>query len=125
TPEIKKNILVVLENESAKEDFDRQIYDTCDYIYKSELTFEKLKSFDFVTFFNNEFIYEEYYLEDMISAFKYTDVDFVSKNIRVEAHKYIDNISNLSKENKNIDEVTNLEDESKVTNGYNLDKIEK
>src|SRR5699024_895479 len=80
TPEIKKNILVVLENESAKEDFDRQIYDTCDYIYKSELTFEKLKSFDFVTFFNNEFIYEEYYLEDMISAFKYTDVDFVSKN---------------------------------------------
>src|SRR5699024_2845014 len=124
TPEIKKNILVVLENESAKEDFDRQIYDTCDYIYKSELTFEKLKSFDFVTFFNNEFIYEEYYLEDMISAFKYTDVDFVSKNNRVEAHNYIDNISDLSKVMIDIDAITDLADLSQLTNGYNLDEVE-
>ncbi|WP_462420183.1 glycosyltransferase [Salinicoccus sp. Marseille-QA3877] len=123
-PEIKKNILVILENESVKKDFDRQIYKTCDYIYKSELTLEKLKDFDFVTFFNSNYIYEEYYLEDMISAFKYTDVDFVTKNNEVEAHNYIDNISDLSKVMIDVDAITDLADLSQLTNGYNLDEVE-
>lgn len=124
TPEIKKNILVVLENESVKEHFDRQIYETCDYIYKSELTLEKLKNFDFVTFFNSEYIYEEYYLEDLISAFKYTDVDFVTKNNEIEAHNYTDEISNFSKVMIDVDAIIDLDDINQLTNGYNLDEVE-
>src|SRR5699024_417398 len=107
-----------------KEDFDRQIYKTCDYIYKSELTLEKLKDFDFVTFFNSNYIYEEYYLEDMISAFKYTDVDFVTKNNEVEAHNYIDNIADRSKVMIDVDVITDLNTIDQLTNGYNLDEVE-
>src|SRR5699024_4024870 len=58
-PEIKEDILVVLENESVKESFDRQIYKACEYIYKTDLTIEKIKSFDFITYFNSDYIYEE------------------------------------------------------------------
>src|SRR5699024_4234705 len=124
TPEIKGNILVVLENESVKSHFDRQIYETCNYVYKSELTLEKLKDFDFVTFFSSDFIYEEYYLEDMISAFKYTDVDFVTKNNNVEAHNYTDVISDFSKVMIDVDAINDLDALNQLTNGYNLDEVE-
>ena len=123
-PEIKEDILVVLENESVKESFDRQIYKSCEYIYKSDLTIEKIKSFDFITYFNSDYIYEEYYLEDMISAFKYTDVDFVTKNKEVEAHNYINNIANISKVMIDVDAITDLNTLNQLTNGYNLDEVE-
>src|SRR5699024_2972111 len=103
---------------------DRQIYDTCDYIYKSDFTIDKIKSFDFITFFNSGYIYEEYYLEDMISAFKYTDVDFVTKNNEVEAHNYIDNIADTSKVMIDVDVITDLNTINQLTSCYNLDGVE-
>src|SRR5699024_8954931 len=43
---LKENLLVVIENEEAKEDFDRQIYDKKDYIYLKDFTAEILNKYD-------------------------------------------------------------------------------
>src|SRR5699024_3292654 len=124
TPEIKKNILAILENETVKEHYDRQIYETCDYIYKSDFTIDKIISFYYITFFNSGYIYEEYYIVDMISVFNYTDVDFVTKNNEVEAHNYIDNIVYTSKVMIDVDAITDLNTINQLTSGYNLDGVE-
>lgn len=122
--EIKGNVLVVLEDDSLLEMYNRQIYDRKGYVMSSELTVEKLKEYDFVTFFSNDYIYEEYYLEDFISAFKYTDVNFVTKDQNREAHTYVNEIESMYKtmiDTSIIKDIKTIED---ITNGYNLDNVE-
>src|SRR5699024_2067975 len=85
---------------------------------------EKLKEYDFVTFFSSDYIYEEYYLEDFISAFKYTDVNFVTKDQNREAHTYVNEIESMYKtmiDTSIIKDIKTIED---ITNGYNLDNVE-
>ncbi|UXS36281.1 glycosyltransferase [Staphylococcus delphini] len=53
---------------------------------------DRIHELDFVTFFDDHYIYEEYYLADLLSAFYYTDVDFVQKtlNTNVQVHDYVE-----------------------------------
>ncbi|MDW4582596.1 MULTISPECIES: glycosyltransferase [Staphylococcus] len=72
--------------EKIQESFNRQLnvnatlkaYDDPLFIYE----------YDFIAYMNNEYIYEEYYLEDLLAAFKYTNVDFVTKNNNKKVHNY-------------------------------------
>ena len=121
---LKENLLVVIENEEAKEDFDRQIYDKKDYIYLKDFTPEIINKYDFVTFFSKDNIYEEYYLEDMVSAFKYTDVDFVTKDANKEPHNYTTSVADIYRTMFDCDIITDLDSLLKSTNGYNLDNVE-
>src|SRR5699024_11066975 len=75
----RDKILVVGKSEADRESFERQIYDNKSYINESELNDELLDTHDFITYFSENYLYEEYYLEDLLSAFKYVDVDFVTK----------------------------------------------
>ncbi|MCC4722387.1 glycosyltransferase [Salinicoccus sp. RF5] len=77
---VSPTIAVVVEHktESVQEMFDRQICENIALLTKEE--FEENKGdFDFFTYFLPEYLYEEYYLADLVSAFNYVDVDFVTK----------------------------------------------
>ncbi|MCY1047990.1 glycosyltransferase family A protein [Mammaliicoccus sciuri] len=68
--------------------------------------------------------YEEYYLEDLLTAFKYVDVDFVTKDKQHEAHQFIENAQDkyVTLYHKNIfDYQLNI---TQSQNGYNLDQSE-
>src|SRR5699024_10379608 len=124
--EDRNNILVVLENDSeeTRKSFDRQIYEYKTAVSKNELGNITMSDFDFITFFSGKYVYEEYYLEDLISAFKYTDVDFVTKDNNAEAHNFIKNLDNAYRSLIDITSISSLNDIKNLTNGYNLDGVE-
>jgi len=87
----RNSILVIGETQGDYESFERQIYKSKTYINLEDVTQNIIDNHDFVVYFDDEYIYEEYYLEDMISAFKYVDVDFVTKDKNQEVHNYVSN----------------------------------
>ncbi|CAM2895412.1 glycosyltransferase [Salinicoccus roseus] len=125
-PEERNNILVVLEEDTAAnyENFERQLYGNKTCISRNEMAETDLTSFDYITFFSENYIYEEYYLEDMISAFKYTDVNFVTKDEMEEAHNYINNIRDKSKTMMDMNKFQEVESFADLVSGYNLDGVE-
>ena len=87
----RNSILVIGETQGDYESFERQIYNSKTYINLEDVTQNIIDNHDFVVYFDDGYIYEEYYLEDMISAFKYVDVDFVTKDKNQEVHNYVSN----------------------------------
>ncbi|MCG3399810.1 glycosyltransferase [Staphylococcus massiliensis] len=87
-------ILVVGESNhpSIRESFDRQLNVKADFSLKQKNY--NITDYDFVTYFDESNFYEEYYLEDLLSAFKYTNVDYVTKDNNKEAHNYTHNYEN-------------------------------
>ena len=89
-----RKVLVVANsiNENIVQDFNNQTYPEKDLIAEEELN-ESLKSqYDIIAFFNSEYQYHEFYLEDMINAFKYTDSDFITKDSYYDGHNLIEGI---------------------------------
>lgn len=121
-----KEILVVLSNDSEQnlQSFNQQIYEHKSYILESDLDQTNLSSYDFITFFNDEYVYEEYYLNDMYNAFKYVDVDFVTKDENSEAHNYVMSLSDKYKSMIDIESYTLNPKIDSLDNGYNLDYLE-
>lgn len=115
----KEKVLVIGESEDDKESFNRQIFKSKTFIFKKDLSDENLSNYDFITYFNQDYIYEEYYLEDMLSAFKYVDVDFVTKDNTQETHNFTSKY--LSKYLTMFD-IETINNEKK--SGYNTDYVE-
>lgn len=87
---VKPNIAVVTteKTEAIVTMFNRQMNVDKTLITEKELE-NRIHEFDFITFFDESYNYEEYYLSDLLSAFYYTDVDFVTKNLNIEnVHEY-------------------------------------
>ena len=55
-----------------KTSFNQQTYEHKELILVEDFNEEIKRKFDFVTFFDPNSTYREYYLEDMINGFKYT-----------------------------------------------------
>ena len=123
---IPNKILVVLKNDSEQnlQSFEQQIYENKSYILEEDLEDANLSSYDFITFFSDENIYEEYYLNDMYNVFKYVDVDFVTKDESAEAHNYIMTLADRYKSMIDIEKYLENPDIENLENGYNLDHIE-
>ncbi|WP_256974743.1 glycosyltransferase [Salinicoccus roseus] len=90
-----KEVLVVVEerNEHSEAAFNRQMYAHKTLVERHEVSSDLLKQYDFVTFFKDGLLYEEYHLEDLLSAFVYVDVDFVTKRDE-GAHEYTEEKGN-------------------------------
>ncbi|GAE92456.1 glycosyltransferase [Gracilibacillus boraciitolerans JCM 21714] len=74
--------------QQIKESFDRQTYPH--KILKGiHDTTDEEQEMEYVTIFSDTYLYEEFHLEDMINGFKYTDVRFVTKDIKVTNHEII------------------------------------
>src|SRR5699024_5499075 len=71
------DILVVGKGSNSKKSFENQFYESKNYILESDLTKEIIIKYDYITYFKEDYIYEENYLENLLSAFAYTDTDVV------------------------------------------------
>lgn len=124
--EKRDKILVVLNKDSKrnKQNYQQQLYANKDMIVENDLTSINLDDYDFITYFDDNYIYEEYHLDDMFNAFKYVNVDFVTKDKSSESHNYISNIETKYKTLFDLKALNTLDDIYLLTNGYNLDYIE-
>ncbi|EGQ2847771.1 glycosyltransferase, partial [Staphylococcus pseudintermedius] len=84
-------VVVKERTEALIEMFKRQMNVKKILLTEQELN-DRIHELDFITFFDENYIYEEYYLADLISAFYYTDVDFVQKVLTTvyQVHDYTD-----------------------------------
>src|SRR5699024_2035187 len=121
-----EKILIVLVECTEKniESYERQIYVNKSSCLFTEMDNIDLNEYDFITYFSSDYLYEEYYLDDMYAAFKYVDVQFVTKNDEEEAHKYTDKIVNKSLSMVDINCISEDVNLSKLNKGYNLDDVE-
>ncbi len=87
----KKRVLVVLESDSADghANFERQMYTGKDVVTEEAFSEIDLNAYDFITYFTDNLTYEEYHLNDLVSGFVYTDVDFITKQ-EENTHNYCD-----------------------------------
>lgn len=89
----EKTVAVVYErkNKNILDNFNRQTY-----MNKKLVSLEEVKTnfdeFDYVTFFSDDYEYGEFYLEDMINGFKYTNSQFVTKDSYSEGNKKVQGI---------------------------------
>jgi len=123
---VEGKILVVVseDNKINQENYNRQIYENLAYCSEADLKDINTSEYDYIAFFSENYTYEEYYLQDMVNAFKYTDVDFIVKNENYEPHNYIYSIEDkyLSVLDANVFEET--VEQSNFKKGYNLDAVE-
>lgn len=77
------------EKSRYREQFDAQSWDN----KRLAETPEELSGCPIVTVWGPDRIYGEYYLEDMICGFKYTDCDYITKSETLQPHNYCDRIT--------------------------------
>ncbi|TVT28880.1 hypothetical protein FO441_00955 [Salinicoccus cyprini] len=73
------SVLIVGDGENAKKSYNRQSYKHVSYIDRkkfNDITVDNSR-YDFVAFFNNNISYREYYIENLLSTFAYTNADIV------------------------------------------------
>lgn len=84
-------LVIVLNKDNAinKENFERQTYKYKCLINLEDLTEEIFKSADMFTYFDEKAVYGDYYIEDMVNGFKYTDSSFITKDSYYRGKKLI------------------------------------
>lgn len=132
-------VAVVLEKENvvARQSFDRQTYKNKTMVVSPEYLKEHYASFDYVTFFNSDYEYGEYYLEDLINGFKYTDSSYITKDAYYNQeeyqtgveHNFVSRIKDKCKtlfdtNDFTADELLELEHPIERENGYSIDSLE-
>ncbi|QWG47495.1 glycosyltransferase [Bacillus mycoides] len=83
---IQRRVAVVVKDKSEhiQQMFEKQTYPNKDLMLENEFNEHSKKQYDFVAFFSEDKEYREFYLEDMINAFKYTNCDYVTKEAYYE-----------------------------------------
>ncbi|WP_414044587.1 glycosyltransferase [Macrococcus equi] len=119
-------ILVVNSDDSdaVRESFDRQLYVDKTLINQSEITQTDLTQYDYIAFMNRQNTYGEYYLEDLLTPFKFVDVDFVTKKGKGEVHNLTDQLTDKHVSMIRLSTINNIEDINALKNGYLADDIE-
>lgn len=123
-------VLIVLksEDELGQKMVKNQSYKDIDYIYQDELDDIGLTAYRFVAYFDTEkYYYEENYIEELVSGFKYADVDFVTKDQSQEKYNYTDNFSNIALTMFDIKILSDVRSEAvkeQKLSGLNIDNTE-
>lgn len=80
-------VLVVCQEitDGIRKSFERQTYPEKQLVSYGELTEKLLQKHKVITWFSDDFLYEEFYLDDMVNAFKYTSASFVTKDSYMSA----------------------------------------
>lgn len=135
---LNKKVLVVAKKITPiiKVMFDRQIYEY-KYLVEENKAKEIYNEYDFIAFFKEDYFYEEYYLQDMINGFKYTDSDYITKDsyyhnnqivVGIE-HNYVNEMKDKYKtvfhiKVFNLDFLLSLNNSIYLNNGYSIDHFE-
>ncbi|MED0716543.1 glycosyltransferase [Aeribacillus composti] len=136
--EIPKRTVAVVVNEKNKhilDSFERQTYP-----YKKLVTIDELSednNFDYITFFNEKYFYGEYYLEDLVNGFKYTNSSYITKDSYYKDGNKVSGVENnyiniirdkyrtvFDVKKFNVNELLSLEGELECENGYSIDSLE-
>ncbi|WP_434797420.1 glycosyltransferase [Terrisporobacter vanillatitrophus] len=135
---LNKKVLVVAKKITPiiKVMFDRQIYEY-KYLVEEDKAKKIYNEYDFIAFFKEDYFYEEYYLQDMINGFKYTDSDYITKDsyyrnnqivVGIE-HNYVNQMKDKYKtvfdiKVFNLDFLLSLNNSIYLNNGYSIDHFE-
>lgn len=136
--EIPKRTVAVVVNEKNKhilDSFERQTYP-----YKKLVTIDELtedNNFDYITFFNEKYFYGEYYLEDLVNGFKYTNSSYITKDSYYKDGNKVSGVENnyiniirdkyrtvFDVKKFNVNDLLSLEGELECENGYSIDSLE-
>ena len=114
--------------------FSRQTYEHKQLYAVNDVDASILNDFDMVAWFADDADYEEFYLEDMTNAFKYTACDYVTKDAWYEGktfhegveHNYISRIGSkyrtlFWREAFSHEELVAMQDNTERKNGYSID----
>lgn len=136
-PRRKIAVIVKEKTPSILDAFNRQSYEDKILLTEDEVNDARIEEFDMVTFFHNDYYYEEYYLEDLINGFKYTDCDYITRDSYYEGehylrgieHDYVEHMKSkyrtvFWRESFDINELIQLEGEKSIPNGYSVDPFE-
>lgn len=90
----ERKVLVIVDTitDCNKESFEKQTYPNRAIVELKNLNEDVYNAFDVFTFFDDACVYQSTYLEDMMNAFKYTDVSFVTKDSYYEGDKLIEGV---------------------------------
>src|SRR5699024_9728693 len=91
-------VLVVLKSElnNSNDMVTAQSNKEIDFIYEEDVLESNLNNYRFISFLDNEkYYYEENYIEELISGFKYADVDFVTKDENQEKFNFTNSLEDI------------------------------
>lgn len=89
--ETRRNVLVIVEDKNAKilEDFEHQTYPYKQLKLKKEVSKNDLIDCNYIAYFTETQNYKKNYIQDMINAFKFVDVSYVTINSHMDEDKII------------------------------------
>lgn len=88
--EKKIGIVIPEENEAALSAMaQEQSYKNKEIIKRKDLNQETFERYEMIAFFDSDSEYSQFYIEDMVNAFKYTDCDFATKKAYFEGDRLI------------------------------------
>ncbi|PAE30537.1 glycosyl transferase family 2 [Paenibacillus sp. 7884-2] len=134
-----KSIAVLVNNKSeiVQSMFNKQTYPHKELILIEDFNEALKEKYDMVTFFDENKEYREFYLEDMINGFKYTDSDYITKNAYFNGdklttgieHDYVNVIDDKTRtvfwsDAFTVEELLGNESSMRNTNGYSIDHFE-
>lgn len=135
----ERKVLVIADKitDYIKQSFERQTYYEKELISSDELTANKLKKYDMITWFADNTYYDIFYLEDMINGFKYTACDYITKDAWVEngilnsgiEHNYVNEMKSkyrtvFWRSAFSVNYLLNLQEKPiKLANGYSIDHL--
>lgn len=136
---VEKKVAVVTDDKSNTniiEKFERQSISNVELIEINELD-SRYDEFNFITFFHPDYDYGEYYLEDLLNGFKYTNSSFITKDSYYRDGEYQEGIEhnfvNVIKDKYRtmfdindfgVDSLRNMNLPLEVNNGYSIDSTE-
>ncbi|WP_130860477.1 glycosyltransferase [Gracilibacillus phocaeensis] len=138
-PKERKSVAVLVPHKSkaVQAMFDKQSYPHKELFEVGKFTEELKEQFDMITFFDEGKEYKEFYLEDMINGFKFTDSDYITKDAYYDGdelisgieHDYVDVIGDKTRtifwsESFTLDELLNMNESQQRSNGYSIDHFE-
>ncbi|MBS4204784.1 glycosyltransferase [Lederbergia citrea] len=133
----KVAVLVKEKTERIVEMFENQTYLERDLFLESDFT-EALKSqYDMIAFFDEANDYGEFYLEDLVNGFKYTDSDYITKDAYLDGkvfnkgieHDFVNNMKDKNRtlfwsESYSLKDLLNFNGSLALPNGFSIDRFE-
>ncbi|MFI3226600.1 MAG: glycosyltransferase [Clostridia bacterium] len=132
----QNSVLVIIDEitEKVQDQFDNQTYKNKEICLLKNFDETKKSNHTMITFWDKNFDYAPFYLEDMTNGFKYTDCDYITKDAYKKNGKLIDGVEHdyVSKlKNKactifwasefSCEKLLEITDDFELENGYSID----
>lgn len=134
----KKVAVVVNElSEQVIKMFDCQTYPFKKLVFEKDFTEEIKQEHDIIAFFDSRYFYGEFYLEDMVNGFIYTDCDYITKDAYYNGdlfnqgieHDYVDMMKDKYRtvfwsNTYTLEEILGINGIVELKGGYSIDRFE-